>query len=295
MDNQTIITLLIVGIVISKTLIGVLIYFLIRKNRLLKSEQFKLAAANTALHEQAQRIRHYNQELKIAENFKTKVLSIASHDLRAPFASVEVLLTINDISLIEKEDLSLIFTNLKGQVARSRKMLEEVLRWTDAQLRDKLENTETCNILDQINDLLEMYRLELQKSKMLVLNTVDRNFSVDIHKEIFCFVVRNVISNATKYGRTGGKIQILLRDNTVDHWELTIINDGDELSPEVLYHLNFVNSWERKKAENKNGAGLGISLCRDLLKRINGSLQFANSSGEGVSVKLMFPRKRIGA
>ncbi|WP_104382860.1 sensor histidine kinase KdpD [Sphingobacterium sp. HMA12] len=289
MDSQTIITLLIVGIVISKTLIGVLIYFLIRKNRLLKSKQLKLTAANTALNEQAQRIRHYNEELKIAENFKTKVLSIASHDLRAPFASVEVLLTINDISLIDKEDLSLIFTNLKKQVARSRAMLEEVLLWTDSQLRDKLENTETCNIIDQINGILEMYSIEIQKSKMLVLNNVEQDFSVNIHKEIFCFVIRNVISNAIKYGRTGGKIQILLTDNKIDQWELTIINDGDELSPEVLYNLNFVNSWERKKAENKNGAGLGISLCRDLLKRINGSLCFENRSSEGVSVKLIFP------
>jgi len=288
-DSQTIITLLIVGIVISKTLIGVLIYFLIRKNRLLKSKQLKLTAANTALNEQAQRIRHYNEELKIAENFKTKVLSIASHDLRAPFASVEVLLTINDISLIDKEDLSLIFTNLKKQVARSRAMLEEVLLWTDSQLRDKLENTETCNIIDQINGILEMYSIEIQKSKMLVLNNVEQDFSVNIHKEIFCFVIRNVISNAIKYGRTGGKIQILLTDNKIDQWELTIINDGDELSPEVLYNLNFVNSWERKKAENKNGAGLGISLCRDLLKRINGSLCFENRSSEGVSVKLIFP------
>jgi len=292
-ESQTIITLLIVGIVISKTLIGVLIYFLIRKNRLLKIEQFKLSTANTLLSEQAHRIQHYNEELKIAENFKTKVLSIASHDLRAPFASVEILLSVEDISLIGKEDLQLIFTNLKGQVRRSRNMLEEVLLWTESQLRDKIEHTESCNVLTQIGDIIRVYEPEIQKNNMQISTSLDQNFYVNTHKEILSFVIRNVINNAIKYGRQGGKIQIQLTDNTRDQWALTIINDGEELSPEILHNLNFVNSWELQKPTNKNGAGLGISLCRDLLKRIHGSLHFENKKDVGVSVTLRFPHQQV--
>ncbi len=293
MESQTIITLLIVGIVISKTLIGILIYFLIRKNRLLKIEQFKLSTANTLLSEQAHRIQHYNEELKIAENFKTKVLSIASHDLRAPFASVEILLSVEDISLIGKEDLQLIFTNLKGQVRRSRNMLEEVLLWTESQLRDKIEHTESCNVLTQIGDIIRVYEPEIQKNNMQISTSLDQNFYVNTHKEILSFVIRNVINNAIKYGRQGGKIQIQLTDNTRDQWALTIINDGEELSSEILHNLNFVNSWELQKPANKNGAGLGISLCRDLLKRIHGSLHFENKKDVGVSVTLRFPHQQV--
>jgi len=292
-ESQTIITLLIVGIVISKTLIGILIYFLIRKNRLLKIEQFKLSTANTLLSEQAHRIQHYNEELKIAENFKTKVLSIASHDLRAPFASVEILLSVEDISLIGKEDLQLIFTNLKGQVRRSRNMLEEVLLWTESQLRDKIEHTESCNVLTQIGDIIRVYEPEIQKNNMQISTSLDQNFYVNTHKEILSFVIRNVINNAIKYGRQGGKIQIQLTDNTRDQWALTIINDGEELSSEILHNLNFVNSWELQKPANKNGAGLGISLCRDLLKRIHGSLHFENKKDVGVSVTLRFPHQQV--
>ncbi|WP_159727864.1 HAMP domain-containing sensor histidine kinase [Sphingobacterium sp. 18053] len=295
MQSQTIITLLIVGIVISKTLIGVLIYFLIRKNRLLKVEQLKLTTANSILSEQAIRIHHYNEELKIAESFKTKVLSIASHDLRAPFASVEILLAIDDISLVDKEDLKLIFLNLKGQVARSRTMLEEVLLWTESQLRDKLENTENCNICAQIDAVLGIYTLEIQRFNIQIINSVSQDFWVDTHKGIFAFVLRNVISNAIKYGRVGGTITLQLIDDRSDRWELIVSNDGEELTSEVLHNLNFVNSWDRKKSESKNGAGLGISLCKDLIKRIDGKMQFENQHGTGISVRISFPRKAYQA
>jgi len=294
-QSQTIITLLIVGIVISKTLIGVLIYFLIRKNRLLKVEQLKLTTANSILSEQAIRIHHYNEELKIAESFKTKVLSIASHDLRAPFASVEILLAIDDISLVDKEDLKLIFLNLKGQVARSRTMLEEVLLWTESQLRDKLENTENCNIRDQIDAVLGIYALEIQRFNIQIINSVNPDFCADTHKGILAFVLRNVISNSIKYGRVGGSIVLQLIDDQSDRWELIVSNDGEELSSEVLHNLNFVNSWDRKRSENKNGAGLGISLCKDLIKRIDGKMQFENQHGIGVSVRISFPRKAYQA
>jgi len=294
-QSQTIITLLIVGIVISKTLIGVLIYFLIRKNQLLKVEQLKLTTANSILSEQAICIHHYNEELKIAESFKTKVLSIASHDLRAPFASVEILLAIDDISLVDKEDLKLIFLNLKGQVARSRTMLEEVLLWTESQLRDKLENTENCNIRDQIDAVLGIYALEIQRFNIQIINSVNPDFCAHTHKGILAFVLRNVISNAIKYGRVGGSIVLQLIDDQSDRWELTVSNDGEELSSEVLHNLNFVNSWDRKRSENKNGAGLGISLCKDLIKRIDGKMQFENQHGIGVSVRISFPRKAYQA
>lgn len=295
MQSQTIITLLIVGIVISKTLIGVLIYFLIRKNQLLKVEQLKLTTANSILSEQAICIHHYNEELKIAESFKTKVLSIASHDLRAPFASVEILLAIDDISLVDKEDLKLIFLNLKGQVARSRTMLEEVLLWTESQLRDKLENTENCNIRDQIDAVLGIYALEIQRFNIQIINSVNPDFCAHTHKGTLAFVLRNVISNAIKYGRVGGSIMLQLIDDQSDRWELTVSNDGEELSSEVLHNLNFVNSWDRKRSENKNGAGLGISLCKDLIKRIDGKMQFENQHGIGVSVRISFPRKAYQA
>ncbi|MNT53551.1 Sensor protein EvgS precursor [compost metagenome] len=118
---------------------------------------------------------------------------------------------------------------------------------------------------------------------------------MDTHKGIFAFVLRNVISNAIKYGRVGGTITLQLIDDRSDRWELIVSNDGEELTSEVLHNLNFVNSWDRKKSESKNGAGLGISLCKDLIKRIDGKMQFENQHGTGVSVRISFPRKAYQA
>lgn len=81
MQSQTIITFL---IIVCKIIIAILLYSLIRKNRMLKQEKLKLLETNLKLKQQGEQIIRYIKELKASEFFKTKVLSIASHDLRTP-------------------------------------------------------------------------------------------------------------------------------------------------------------------------------------------------------------------
>lgn len=290
MDSKTIINILIIGILLSKTLIFILIYLFVKKNRELKTEKIKLEKANSELIIQAVDIRSYVGELKAAESFKTKVLSIASHDLRAPFASVESLLKLDGLSLMDKGKLESIFEILRQEVAKSRGMLDEVLLWTESQLRDSIANKAVLNLNEEIEKLMDQFSCDINKMGKKVFNNIDKNLYININRPIFTFVIRNVISNASKFGQSDGVISIDTVKKESGECGVIILNEGEQLSEHIIESLNYGKSWERMKTAESNGTGLGISLCQDLFKRINGILSFENRIGVGVAVTIMFPQ-----
>lgn len=286
MQSQTIITFL---IIVCKIIIAILLYSLIRKNRMLKQEKLKLLETNLKLKQQGEQIIRYIKELKASEFFKTKVLSIASHDLRTPFASMDMLLQMEDLSLMTKSELQQVVEALGQQVTLSKNMLNEVLLWAESQLRDNLENKETFSILEQINTILSLFEHNLNRKNMLIKNTVPAHLEMYMSRDIFCFVIRNIMSNAIKFCHTGGIIRIGIAESERDAFRIFIENQGDEIYESTISNLNNRNSWEYKKIANHTGTGLGVSLCKDLLQRVGGSLKFENSTADVLRVYISLP------
>ncbi|WP_139375155.1 sensor histidine kinase [Sphingobacterium nematocida] len=256
----------------------------------MKTEKIKLEEVNSELVKQSLDIRNYVEELKAAENFKTKVLSIASHDLRAPFASMESLLRLEGLCLMGRWELETFFESLRQEVGKSRVMLDEVLLWTESQLRDSIENKAVLNLSAEIDHLLDQFSYDIEKQGKTVHNNIDQNLYLNINKPIFTFVVRNVISNAIKYGRPDGVI-------SVDHIKkengeccVVILNESEALAEHTIQNLNYGKSWERSRMANSKGTGLGISLCKDLFMRIGGIIYFENKIGKGIAVTIIFPK-----
>lgn len=295
MESQTIITILITGIIVSKIIIGFLLYELIRKNRILKQEKVKLLGTNIALEEQADQIKKYNEELKASELFKIKVLSIASHDLRTPFVSMNMLLNTVDLSLMSKLDMEHVLLELGAEVSNSQKMLDEVLLWAESQLRDNLQNKETFNISQQIQHVLLLFQKNLLSNNIYLQDNFPKELYLHMSKDIFSFVIRNIVSNAVKFCKYAGKITLGVSEMNGDEFLLYIENEGINMPESTVEKLNNRNSWDHRKAINGTGAGLGVSLCKDLLQRVGGNIYFENISDVGTIVFISFPMHTISS
>lgn len=290
MQSQTMITSL---IIICKIIIAILLYILFRKNSLLKRQKLKLIKSNLKLKQQREQIICYNKELKASELFKTKVLSITFHDLRTPFTSMDMLLHTEDVSQMTQPELQQIFAALGNQVSISKNMLNEVLLWAESQLRDNLENKESFTIVEQIIAILSLFEHNLKEKNLVINNTVPLHRMVHMSRDIFCFVIRNIISNAIKFSHNGGTIRIGILESEQNAFQLFIENKGDNISDSTISNLNNRNSWEYKKTVNHTGTGLGVSLCKDLLQRVGGRLHFENRTADVITVYISLPLECI--
>jgi CheY-like chemotaxis protein len=105
-------------------------------------------------------------------------------------------------------------------------------------------------------------------------------------------IMANLMSNAIKYNRRGGQVQLASRRLVVDGvpgWELGVRDTGRGLSTEQQTHL--YEPFNRLGAEREGieGRGIGLMTVHHLVRLMGGRLQLHSRSGEGSEFRVWLP------
>lgn len=105
-------------------------------------------------------------------------------------------------------------------------------------------------------------------------------------------VVRNLVDNALKYGRSGGPVDIAL-ETTATGWVLVTVRDeGDGIAPEHLPRVTerFYRA-DTSRSRAAGGTGLGLSIVKHIVERHRGRFDIESRPGQGTTASLMLPLK----
>jgi hypothetical protein len=107
-------------------------------------------------------------------------------------------------------------------------------------------------------------------------------------------VLWNVLSNAVKFTRRGGKVQVRL-EQVNSHVELTVSDTGTGIAPEFLPHV--FDQFRQADAgidRVTGGLGLGLAISRHLVE-LHGGRIFATSEGlgKGSTFRIELPRRIV--
>ncbi len=103
-------------------------------------------------------------------------------------------------------------------------------------------------------------------------------------------VVLNLVLNARQAMRPkGGQLHIIARADG-DTVRITVADTGPGIPPQMLDHLfePFVTRRDGPAGEPK-GTGLGLTVCRDLITRADGSIEVDSSPGMGATFRITLP------
>ena len=109
----------------------------------------------------------------------------------------------------------------------------------------------------------------------------------DIDPELMESVLMNLMDNARKAMEQGGIIAL-----TVDFPEnccrIRVADNGRGMPPEVLNHLTEAfYRVDKSRSRAQGGAGLGLSLCNEIVRYHNGELKFESQLGQGTCVSVI--------
>ncbi|MEH2933421.1 ATP-binding protein [Acutalibacter sp. JLR.KK004] len=99
-------------------------------------------------------------------------------------------------------------------------------------------------------------------------------------------VMQNIIENALKYG--GGRRVELIFPKDDECVQIAIMNGGCTLEKDDLTHI-FESFWRGANAGNIGGNGLGLYICRQLMRKMNGEI-YAEIDGDIITVTTVFTR-----
>lgn len=225
-----------------------------------------------------------SRELDLMREKKTLLLSL-SHDIKTPLSAIKLYAKALSKGLYpEKEKQLEIADNINEKADEIEEFVSQIVT---ASSEDFLE-------LDVQNG--EFYLSELMtkissyyKEKLALVQT---DFSVEKYSDCLLKgdldrsveVLQNLIENALKYG-DGRLVEIAFSDEE-DCRLITVKNSGCTLSDNELSHI-FDSFWRGSNVENKPGSGLGLYICRQLMRRMNGEI-FAEKSGDMMCVTAVF-------
>jgi two-component system, OmpR family, phosphate regulon sensor histidine kinase PhoR len=103
-------------------------------------------------------------------------------------------------------------------------------------------------------------------------------------------VVRNLIDNAVKYGKSGKGIAVGIEATDRGWVTISVRDHGEGISPEHLPRLTerfYRTDNARSRAEG--GTGLGLAIVKHIVERHRGRLDISSRKGEGTTAIVMLP------
>ncbi len=244
-------------------------------------------------HEEKAKAMNASIALKVANDSKTRLLSILSHDLRSPLNSIQSFLEVLvDYDLAENEKTEIKQALLK-ETKNTQVMLFNLLSWTKAQMEGGVKvNLTGLNLNEVIVACLNLQQSTAMEKMITIENNVDQDLSIIADLDMLKLVVRNLLNNAIKFTRSGGEITIKSEVKGVQGI-LTIQDNGIGIPPEQQKGLFSVESNSTYGTNNEKGVGLGLLLCKEFTELQGGTISLTSSTEAGTSFSLTFPLHTI--
>jgi signal transduction histidine kinase len=254
-----------------------------RSISIIQSKNNILSLKNTELINNQESLRKTNSQ-------KDKFLSIISHDMRAPLSSIISFLDYykENFNSFTETEIDFVSTNLNIHVKKVVEMLDGLLLWSRSQTGEVHASLEPIDLSKSINDTVDILR-QSATNKKITINTKLHNQLVWADKNMTAFIIRNVLSNAIKFTKEGGNIEIYTMRNKRNAF-IIIKDTGLGISTENLEKLFRDDvTFSTFGTDNEKGIGLGLVLCKDFMNMQNGSIEIESIVNEGTTVNLLFP------
>ncbi|HEY7548493.1 MAG TPA: ATP-binding protein [Hyphomicrobiaceae bacterium] len=220
----------------------------------------------------------------------------ASHELRTPLAylkgSVETLLGPARDDAAARETF---LRTMGEQAERMSRLVDDLLSLSRVEMREYLPPSGEADLGAVLADVAQALQPMTQQAGVsLSLSGLDGAGPVRGDHDELAQAFQNLIQNAVKYGREGGRVEVRLSREPPDgrplRYRVDVIDDGPGIGPQHLprlterfYRVNVAASRE------KGGTGLGLAIVKHILNRHRGELLIASRLGHGSTFSVVLP------
>ncbi len=218
---------------------------------------------------------------------KDKLFSIVSHDLRS---SVYALKTSNtELSEnLEAKNLKALDGLLNANSAivnGAYNLLDNLLHWALLQTKQSYFEITEMRLFFIVEQTAFNYKPLLKDEKIQFENKVPKSDLIAADQESLKIVLRNLLDNAIKFSKPEGKITIYTKNSDKNYCDLVIEDTGIGMNETTRLEL-IKDSGLLAKKENENiiGTGLGLQLCKSMIKKNKGRFTIESELGKGTKM-----------
>ncbi|MCU0362004.1 MAG: hybrid sensor histidine kinase/response regulator [Bacteroidales bacterium] len=256
-------------------------------------QELKSSIENITKQLYLKRITHrMNQEGK---KIRYQFLSVLSHELKAPLNALEGYLRM----MQEKqagdriEDYATPIERSLQRIQGMRSLIMDLLDFTKIRLERKEEKVQEVNLRDVATDAIvtvQPYAIQMD----VTVHLDSRSEAVVMaDPDDMAIVFNNLVSNAVKYNKNGGRADITI-DSSENEAIVIVADTGIGISKSDTENLftEFVRI-KNEKTRNITGSGLGLSIVKKVIELYHGTIKVESTPDLGSTFTIRIPKKQI--
>ena len=230
--------------------------------------------------------------VKRSEQLRADFIANASHELRTPLAAVtgfiETLRGHAKDDAVAREQ----FLDIMGTEAnRMRRLIDDLLSLSRIEMNEHVKPEGRVDLESVVRQATAALKpLAAQDAITVTVEPEPGLPRVVGDSDELVQLFQNLVHNAIKYGREGGRVWVKLGKAGADQVFAAVHDDGEGIDPAVIPRLT-----ERfyrvsvKRSRERGGTGLGLAIVKHIVSRHQGRLGIESVAGEGSAFTVFLP------
>lgn len=214
-----------------------------------------------------------------------------SHDLRTPITVIKGYVEgIQDGIAATEEKRAHYLATIYNKTLALEQLTADMRDFSEYELGRMQYHFERIDLRAMLADLAEEYGLDIRDAGMeLEVSLPEERLLCTADQRKLKRVLDNLVSNAVKYGRPGGRVG-LMAQSYQGGAIVQVSDNGKGITPEAMGHI-FDSFYREDTARGSAvpGSGLGLAICKSILESHHGKIWLTSREGEGTDAYFYLP------
>ncbi|AXT50301.1 histidine kinase [Aquimarina sp. BL5] len=233
------------------------------------------------------------EDLDALNATKDQILSILSHDLRSSIIALKYSnrLLSDELNPKKLDNVNNLLDQNSTMVNSLYNLLDNLLHWALSQTKQSYFEITSLHLFPITEQVVYNYLPLMKEKNITFTNKVLKSDMILADQESLKIVLRNLVDNAIKFSEQEGAISLYTENNDHGYCDLIVEDTGAGMTEVTrLELLKDSVLLAKKEHEDVIGTGLGLQLCKTMIKKNQGKFSIDSTLGKGTKMIVSLPK-----
>jgi two-component system phosphate regulon sensor histidine kinase PhoR len=231
--------------------------------------------------------------MKKYENLKKDFIANVSHELKTPLAAMKLSLETLEEECKGNPKASFFVNKALERVSYMEQLIEDLITLSQLESVKVKVKFEEVELYPLVKEILKGLSEFIVKKGIKVEVKIPEGATVYADRKMLYAVLKNLIDNAIKYNREGGRVKVEFRE-LQNEKEISVCDTGYGIPKS---HIPFIFERfyrvERSRSRKSGGTGLGLSIVKLAVDRMGGTVEVESQVEKGSCFRVFLPKRNL--